>query len=180
MTAPEATFFRADFGRGDHRETFTELSLEYFDWMAAEIDRRFGIRIPDLVKMDLEDYVHHTVKVGCGLTLGEGGVYFLRDETGRDVAMGGLRRLPQGSAEIVRIYARPDCRGKGYGAAMVDHLLSEARHLGYRRICLDTGVFMTPAQKIYAAAGFALCDPYPGAEPPEELRPFWLYMARDL
>lgn len=180
MSALQATFLRADLDRDDHREAFTELSLAYFHWMAAEIARRYGINIPDLVRMNLEDYVRHTVKVGRGLTRQEGGVYFLRDGTGGVVAMGGLRRLPQGSAEIVRIYARPDCRGKGYGAAMVENLIAEARRLGYRQICLDTGVFMTSAQKIYGAAGFTRCDPYPGAEPPEALQPHWLYLARDL
>lgn len=180
MTAPEVRFLRADLDRDDHGDTFTELSLEYFDWMAAEIARRFGIDIAGLVKMKLEDYVLHTVTVGAGLTRADGGVYFLRDGTGRNVAMGGLRRLPGGSAEIVRIYVRPDCRGKGYGAAMVRDLVSAARLLGYRKVFLDTGVFMTSARKIYEAAGFTRCEPYPGAEPPEALQPHWLYLSRDL
>jgi hypothetical protein len=37
---------------------------------------------------------------------------------------------------------------------------------------------MQSAQKIYEAAGFKRRDPYPGAEPPAFLQPFWIYMER--
>ena len=94
--------------------------------------------------------------------------------------MGGLRTLPDGAAEIVRIYTRPTYRGRGCGALMVRHLIEEAKRAGHSVIRLDTGVFMRSAQKIYEAAGFVRREPYEGAEPPAVLQPYWLYMERAL
>jgi GNAT superfamily N-acetyltransferase len=162
------------------RQVFVDLSQEYFQWMDREIIRLCGFSIPTIVNMALGDYVAYTAKIGAGINPAEGGIYFLRDAGRNAVAMGGLRRLPSGSAEIVRIYTRPQCRGHGYGATMVENLIFEARRLGYPELYLDTGVFMTSAQKIYSAAGFSACDPYSGAEPPEALKPYWLYMRRSL
>ena len=92
--------------------------------------------------------------------------------------MGGLRTLPDGVPEIVRIYTRPQHRGKGLGARMVSQLVAEAEQRGNAVVRLDTGVFMLSAQKIYEAAGFVRRGPYPGAEPPEFLQPYWIYMER--
>lgn len=97
---------------------------------------------------------------------------------GRVAAMGGLRTLPDGTPEIVRIFTLPEFRGRGLGARMVNQLVAEAESAGHAVVRLDTGVFMQSAQKIYEAAGFKRRDPYPGAEPPAFLQPFWIYMER--
>lgn len=171
---------RAKLNQSPERQVFSDLSEEYFLWMDQQISRLCGFSIPDIVKMDLNEYVAFTVGIGCNIDEDEGGVYFIRTLDGDVAAMGGIRRLPSGASEIVRIYTRPQFRGMGYGARMVQGLVATARQLGYREIYLDTGIFMESAQKIYEASGFAACAPYPGAEPPEELKPYWLYMKRSL
>jgi hypothetical protein len=71
--------------------------------MNGEISSRCGFSIPDIINTTLDSYVLHTVKIASGIRPEEGGVYFLRDRGGQPIAMGGLRRLPDGASEIVRI-----------------------------------------------------------------------------
>ena len=67
----------------------------------------------------------------------------------------------------------------GVGGLGLESLgLAEAEQRGNAVVRLDTGVFMLSAQKIYEAAGFVRRGPYPGAEPPEFLQPYWIYMER--
>src|ERR1700761_4834907 len=49
-----------------------------------------------------------------------------------------LKRLEAGTAEIKRLYVRPQARGQGVAKALVDAMLKEAAVLGYARVNLDT------------------------------------------
>lgn len=162
---------------GDERRRTEALRLtgEYFRWMDREITRVCGISIPELVGMDMAAYVAMTMEAMWAVR-SKDGVFYLVEDRGEAVGMGGLRRLPDGAAEIVRIYTDPAHRGRGIGARTVTMLVDQARRLGYDRVKLDTGKFMTSAWRIYAAAGFTTIDPYEGAEPPAVLHPHWIYL----
>ena len=174
------TFARADLEEPFNRQLFIDLSREYFEWMNQEIIQLCGFSIPSIVNKNLSDYVLYTVDIASRIKQSDGGIYFLRDTEANVVTMGGLRRLPNANAEIVRIYTNPQYRGHGYATVMLHHLIDEARRLGYLEVYLDTGFFMKTAQKLYEATGFSQTHPYPGAEPPKELMPYWLYMKRIL
>ena len=67
---------------------------------------------------------------------------------------------------------------RGVGAALVRHLLAEARARGYRRLSLETGSMaaFAPARALYARFGFEQCPPFAGyAEDP-----YSLFMSREL
>lgn len=162
-----------------YRAEVLRLTGEYFRWMDAEISSMCGISIPDMVGMDMADYVSMTMDGMCAVRPPEG-VFYLVEDAEETVGMGGLRRLPDGAAELVRIYTDPAHRGRGIGARTVAMLVDRARTFGYHRVKLDTGSFMTSAHRIYSAAGFTATHPYEGAEPPAVLHPYWLYMSRDL
>ena len=174
------TFTRVNLEEPLNRQLFIDLSREYFEWMNREISQLCGFSIPSIVNKNLIDYVLYTVDIASRIKPSEGGIYFLRDAEGNVVSMGGLRRLPNANAEIVRIYTNPQYRGNGYATVILQNLIEEAGRLGYSEIYLDTGAFMKTAQKLYEACGFTQIPPYPGAEPPEELMPYWLYMKRKL
>jgi len=178
VMATEFSFICADLQRTADLDAFTKLNREYFTWMDGELRRITRRSLADIVGCDLESYVHRTVTHVQRLPFHSGQLYFLVGEEGEVAAMGGLRMLPDGVLEVVRVYTRPEYRGLGLGSRMVEHLIGEAERKGHALLRLDTGVFMHAAQKIYAAAGFVRCDPYPGAEPPEFLQPFWIYMER--
>lgn len=176
----EVLLIRMNLKQSDDSHLFLNLCHEYFNWMDCEIKALCGFSIASIVKMSLSEYVAFTASIAAEIGAKDGGIYLLQDNERNVVAMGGLRRLPSGHAEIVRIYTRPEYRGHGYGEAMVSKLIGEARRLKYQELFLDTGIFMKSAQRIYSKAGFLPSDPYDGAEPPDALKPFWLYMRKKL
>lgn len=181
MTAAEHfAFTPADLRDPGDLAAFRALNDDYFAWMDGELARVTGRGLQDITGMDRASYVNLTVDVALRAVPHGAQVYFLRDGAGQAVAMGGLRTLPDGALEIVRIYTRPEQRGRGLGARMVNRLVAEAGQRGAATLRLDTGVFMHSAQKIYEAAGFVRRDPYPGAEPPEFLKPYWIYLERSV
>ena len=56
------------------------------------------------------------------------------------------------------MHTKASARGKGVAAAMVKHIISEARTRGYRRLSLETGADapFAPARALYASFGFVL------------------------
>jgi GNAT superfamily N-acetyltransferase len=96
------------------------------------------------------------------------------------VGCGGIRLIGPGIAEIKRMYLQPDARGHGLGRILLDGLLAEARRLGCHEARLDSPWFATDAHRLYRAAGFSDCAPYPESEVPADFDPRWVYMRRNL
>jgi ribosomal protein S18 acetylase RimI-like enzyme len=72
-----------------------------------------------------------------------------------------LHALEPSICEMKRLYLRPQFRGKGLGRALADHILVEARHIGFERIRLDTvEPVMKDAVAMYRRLGFREIAPY--------------------
>jgi N-acetylglutamate synthase-like GNAT family acetyltransferase len=162
-----------------HREALLDINLEYVSWVAAGIEALSGISVAALVGMPLPEYVASMLPKVCGDTPPRG-AFYLVELDGKVAGMGGLRRVRAGVAEMKRLYVRPACRGNRLGEAILQRVLDDARAFGYQRILLDTAPFMPAAQRLYEAAGFSDCEPYPEAETPVELRRNWRFMERAL
>ncbi len=67
---------------------------------------------------------------------------------------GTVRRMDDATAEIKRMYVRPEVRGRGVARRILAGLESAALELGYRRIVLDTGDRMPEAQALYRSSGY--------------------------
>lgn len=58
------------------------------------------------------------------------------------------------TAELRKMYFRPEIRRKGFGRMVLERCLREARAAGYRVMYLETHSKMTEAQQLYRDAGF--------------------------
>lgn len=88
--------------------------------------------------------------------------FFSVRRDGRLLAVGALKRLDAGHAEVKSMHTAEAARGQGIGRAMIEHLIAAARAAGYRRLSLETGSMaeFAPARALYASAGFKECGPF--------------------
>jgi GNAT superfamily N-acetyltransferase len=75
------------------------------------------------------------------------------------VALRSLAKFAK-SAEVKRLYVRPEHRGKGIAKSLYESLENYARRRGYEWLYLDTTDEMDAAQRFYAALGFELTTRY--------------------
>jgi|SRR5688572_6214920 putative acetyltransferase len=88
------------------------------------------------------------------------GAFLVARVDGRPAACGAVRLLAGGDAEVKRMFARPEMRGRGVGRAVLTALEAEARRLGAARLVLETGVRQREAISLYRSAGFSDIPPY--------------------
>ncbi|WP_291048231.1 GNAT family N-acetyltransferase [Herbiconiux sp.] len=89
-----------------------------------------------------------------------------RTADGTAVGCGGLRPLPDGGAEIKRMFVHPSARGAGVSTAILRALEDEARGLGLDRLVLETGTAQPDAIRFYQREGYTpipLFGPYVGS-----------------
>lgn len=81
---------------------------------------------------------------------------------GRLLGCGALKELEPGHGEIKSMHTAAAFRGQGVGAAILLHLLDEARGRGYSRVSLETGSMsaFASARSLYRRHGFSTCPPF--------------------
>lgn len=149
-----------------------DLMAAYLTWGAEQLREQFGIEEapakPEQVAQGLSSYQ------------GQGGMIVLAEMEGRPVGVGALRRLPDGAAEIKRMYVLPEARSLHIGSRMLDHLLAAAGARDATVVRLDTAAFMVDAHRLYRSRGFTECPPYEGTEIASDLHEHWLFFARKI
>lgn len=87
--------------------------------------------------------------------------YALRVD-GELLAVGALKKLDDGHAEVKSMHTAAQARRLGLGRTMLDHLLAVARDRGFHRVSLETGSMpaFAPARSLYASAGFSVCGAF--------------------
>jgi putative acetyltransferase len=82
-------------------------------------------------------------------------------------AMGALKTLPPehggpGRGEIKSMHTHREARRQGAGAAILSHLIAQARAAGMTELLLETGSwdYFRPAWALYEAHGFTRCGPF--------------------
>ena len=78
------------------------------------------------------------------------------------VGVGALRQLDATHGEVKSMHTAEVARGRGVGAAMLEHIVAAARARGMSRLSLETGSwpYFAPARALYARHGFAECEPF--------------------
>lgn len=146
------------------------LMAEYLAWGGERLREEYGVEEkpadPSQVAGTLGAYRRPT------------GLLLLAHWSGRPVGVGALRQLPDGAAEIKRMYVVPDARSLHIGSRMLDHLIASAVEFGANVIRLDTARFMVDAHGLYRSRGFVERSPYVGTEIPAHLHEHWLFFER--
>jgi putative acetyltransferase len=126
-----------------------ELLLEYQRWLGIDLCfQNFDSEMAQLPG----DYAPPDGRLYIALIAGEpAGCVALRPQ---DAAS------PARSGEIKRLYLRPAYQGLGLGKLMMQHIIGDARQIGYARLLLDTLPQMQAAQGLYDALGFQDTAPY--------------------
>lgn len=96
-------------------------------------------------------------------------VLLLAAVDGEPAGCAGMRALPDGAAEMKRLYVRPAYQGRGLGRDLAEKIIAAARASGYAALRLDTLPKMVPAIALYRALGFRPRGPYAAAPTPGAL-----------
>lgn len=91
-----------------------------------------------------------------------------------------LRRLGGSTAEVKRLYVRPEARGRGIGRALAETVLAEAAADGFEALLLGVAPYHERAQALYRDLGFEFRPPYEETQAPPEIRDDWSFMERTL
>ena len=82
------------------------------------------------------------------------GAFWVIEESGRLVGMGGLRRPEPAIGEVRKMYFLPEIRGRGLGRAMLERMVEFSRENGIRSLTLETASVLTEAVRLYERFGF--------------------------
>ncbi|MGP3929264.1 GNAT family N-acetyltransferase [Nonomuraea sp. KM88] len=83
------------------------------------------------------------------------------------VGCGAIKRLDAAHAEVKSMRTSQARRQSGIASLLLDHIITEARRMGFTRLSLETGSaeFFLPARRLYEKFGFAYCEPFADYEP---------------
>jgi len=78
------------------------------------------------------------------------------------LGLGAIKMLDETHGELKSMRTAPEHLRRGVGAAMLDHLIAEARGGGATRLSLETGsnAPFEAAHALYLRAGFVECPPF--------------------
>lgn len=81
--------------------------------------------------------------------------------------VGALKDLGDATGEVKSMRTHPDHLRKGVGAALLEHIIAEARARGYRRLSLETGMGepFEAALALYRRRGFVAGEPFADYRP---------------
>lgn len=92
--------------------------------------------------------------------------------------VGALLRLSAEHGEVKSMHTARQYRRKGVGAAILRHIIANARQMGFSRLSLETGspAYFDAARALYARHGFVECGPFAGYV----LDPYSVFMTLEL
>lgn len=89
-------------------------------------------------------------------------IFWSLRENGELLGVGALKELGGDHGEIKSMRTAPAALGRGVGRALLNHIISEARLRGYKRLSLETGSTepFAAALRLYESEGFIACGPF--------------------
>jgi ribosomal protein S18 acetylase RimI-like enzyme len=162
-----------------HKTLLIDLSDEYLFWIADELKKQYNMDLVSILEKPIRDYAKESVQELTSYKPPNGEFYIVKVED-KIIGMGAFRKLREDIGEVKRMYIRREFRGEGYVKRLLNHLLEIGKKFDCLKILLDTGKFMKAAQHVYHSAGFHEIQEYSDTEVPLKLRPYWLYMEKEI
>lgn len=111
-----------------------------------DLDQRYGGGTPVAAKADEFDPPD--------------GLFLVAYVDGEPLACAGYRRYDASTAELKRMYVRPEGRRTGLAKALLAELERHAAAAGYQQMWLETGVPQHEAMDLYTRAGYERIEPF--------------------
>jgi len=86
--------------------------------------------------------------------------FFILRSDGAPAACGGVKLVGSEYGEVKRMYVRPQFRGLGFGALMLNHLADYTLSRGIGLLRLETGIHQRAAINLYERVGFQRIPPF--------------------
>lgn len=103
---------------------------------------------------------------------GDAGAFWVARLDGRLVGSVGVARLPDGRAELHRLYLDAFLRGRGLGRALVEAVLGWCRVAGVRQLILWSDTRFDRAHRLYEGMGFRKTGERDIPDDPNDTREF--------
>lgn len=111
------------------------------------------------VNLDFQNFAAELESLPGKYALPEGRL-FLIYVRGELAGCGAIRKLDQGKCELKRLFVREKFRGNRLGLMMMNHLIEEARLIGYQKMYFDTLDRLEAAVRLYDGMGCKRIAPY--------------------
>ncbi len=133
---------------------------EYMAWLVDRLHAEHNI----LLEVDEVESVHAAFRAEWPKLLGPRGRVVVARSSGATIGVGTLKPVSEVEVELKRLFVQPTLRGVGVGRRILEHLIAEARRVGYREMRLETFGFMRSALDLYRSVGFAETPRFEGVE----------------
>jgi putative acetyltransferase len=90
-----------------------------------------------------------------------GSMYWVAEQNGEVIGGGGIYPtdgLPEQTCELVKMYLKPEVRGKGLGKELIEKCLEFAKGFGYLQVYIETMPELKKAVTVYEKFGFEYLD----------------------
>lgn len=131
------------------------------EFRPAQVDQGEGARLASAMRDEIAEIYSgldltgpDMPKAGPGELGPPHGAFLVGWQDEQAVCCGGVKRLPDGTCEIKRMYVAPAARGQGVARALLHALEDVARGLGYTVARLDTGPEQPHARRLYESEGY--------------------------
>ena len=91
-----------------------------------------------------------------------------------------IKKIRPDTAEIKRMYVKPEYQGNGLGNLLLENIIEEAKRMDAKEIFLDSPPPFKPAHQLYEKYGYENFQEYPEVAIPAELKIDWVYMKKTL
>jgi len=120
-----------------YRKVFKDLNIEW-------ISKYFKMEEADLKYLD-----HPENNI-----LKKGGYIAMALYKNKPVGTCALVKMDKDSFELAKMAVSPECRGKGIGYLLGRHVMDKAKHLGAKKLYLESNTLLKPAIDLYYKLGF--------------------------